>query len=90
VKQVQLSSVTPKSIRDALKSGDDVVLFDGDTPLVRLVSIAAEMKQRQDYFKFYPHPATECFGTCWRHDGHEITAADAATAPAEAELVPVP
>lgn len=70
MKQIQISGPTLKAVRDALRSGDDVVIFDGDVPLGRLVPIDAELKRRKDFFTHYPHDASECFNTCWRHDGH--------------------
>jgi len=91
VKQIQIAALTPKTVRDALKGADqDIVVFDGDEPLLRLVSIAAEMKHRKDFFLFYPHDAAECFHTCWSHDGsaereqQEQQKADAEPVPADA------
>jgi hypothetical protein len=70
MKRIQLSSVTAKVLRDALKSGDeDIVIVDGDEPLVRLVSVAVELKARGNFFSHYPHDAAACFSTCWRHNG---------------------
>jgi hypothetical protein len=91
VKRLQLASLNAKAVRDALKGKDgDVVIFDGDEPLVRLVSVAAEMQRRHDYLTHYPHDPNECFYTCWRHNGAdgEPAAADQAPPPVEETAVP--
>lgn len=70
MKRIQIQSITPKNLRDALKSGDsDIVIVDGEEPLLRLVPVAAEIRRRGDFFVQYPHDPAECFGTCWRHNG---------------------
>lgn len=85
MKQLQLEELDAKAVRAALKSGEETVIVDGDRPLVKLVSVAAEMQARAAFFKHYPHDPGECFNTCWRHDGSaERELADAEPAPAAA------
>lgn len=81
---MQATGLSVKALRAALEDGDDVVLYDGDEPLGRLVSIAAEIKRRGEFFVHYPHDPAECANTCWRHDP-AVQAAAAAEAEAEAE-----
>lgn len=81
MKRIQIQAITPKVLREALKSSDgDIVIVDGEEPLLRLVSVAAEIRRRGDFFVQYPHDPAECFGTCWRHNG-----AAEADAPADAK-----
>ena len=65
---MQAAQLTVKALRGALDGGDDVVLYDGEQPLGRVVSIAAEIKRRGEFFAHYPHDPAECANTCWRHD----------------------
>jgi hypothetical protein len=70
MKQLQISALSPKTVRDALKGADkDIVIYDGEEPLVRLVSVSSEMKRRADFLLHFPHEAIECFNSCWRHNG---------------------
>ncbi len=85
MKQVQITELTPKALLALIKKGENVVLFDGGEPVAQLLVSAAELARRKDFFKFYPHDPTECFGTCWRHDGK----ADAEQPAAEDNPVPV-
>lgn len=78
VEMTDKKPLTLAAVRQALRDGDDVVLCDDGEPLVRLVSVAAEMRRRKDYFTHYPHDPAECFGSCWRHD--ESAEAEAAAA----------
>jgi antitoxin (DNA-binding transcriptional repressor) of toxin-antitoxin stability system len=84
--QVQISEVTPELIRAAIKRGDRLMVFDGGEPIALITGAAAELGRRRDFFVHYPHEASECFGTCWRHDGR----AEAEAVPAGSGPVPVP
>lgn len=74
MKQLQVSEATPKALRAALKEGVNVMLFDGGEPVGQLVFAAAELQRRKEFFQYYPHDASECFSSCWRHT--EAGAAD--------------
>jgi len=68
-RQIQINELTPKLVREALKKGDRIVVFDGGEPIALVTGAAGELQRHKDYFVHYPHPAAECFNTCWRHNG---------------------
>jgi len=85
-RQVQVSEITPDLVRDAIRDDERLIVFDGGDPIALITGSAAELGRRKDFFKHYPHEADECFGTCWRHDGH---AEQDEPGPDEAEPEPV-
>jgi antitoxin (DNA-binding transcriptional repressor) of toxin-antitoxin stability system len=68
-RQIQIGEITPKLLRDALKKGERLVVFDGGDPVALITGAAGELGRHKDYFVHYPHDPAECFNTCWRHDG---------------------
>lgn len=78
--QIQVSEVTPKLIRAAIKRGERLMVFDGGEPIALITGAAAELGRRRDFFVHYPHDPSECYGTCWRHDGSAESEAAAAAA----------
>lgn len=76
VKQMQVSEANAKTLRAAVKEGENVQLFDGGEPVAQLVISAAELKRRGDFLRLFPHDPADCFGTCWRHDGKAAAEAE--------------
>jgi antitoxin (DNA-binding transcriptional repressor) of toxin-antitoxin stability system len=68
-RQIQIAELTPKLVREALKKGERLVVFDAGEPIALISGAAAELQRHRDYFVHYPHDPSECFNTCWRHDG---------------------
>lgn len=69
-RQVQVDEITPDLIREAVRGDERLIVFDGGEPIALITGSTAELGRRKDFFVHYPHEADECFGTCWRHDGH--------------------
>lgn len=87
-RQIQMAEITPKLVREALKKGERIIVFEGGEPVALVSGASAELARHRDFFVHYPHDASECFGTCWRHDGAaEKDGAASPDAVAE-ELVP--
>lgn len=86
-RQIQIGELTPKLVKDALKKGERVIVFDGGEPIALITGAAGELGRHKDFFVHYPHDPAECFNTCWRHDGHEDAAVETDTGTLDA---PVP
>jgi len=84
-RQIQISELTAKLVKESLKKGERIIVFDGGEPIALITGAAAELGRHKDLFVHYPHDAAECFNTCWRHDGHAEAEAEQA-----AEAVPEP
>lgn len=64
---VQVTSVTRKTVESVAATGAAVVVFDGTEPLARISPMVEEMRARAGYFLHFPHDSAECFYSCWRH-----------------------
>lgn len=64
---VQADKVTAAVVRRAAADAAEVVIFDGEEPVARLVPVSIELAAKREYFIHHPHPAEECLSTCWRH-----------------------
>lgn len=82
-RQLQISEITPELIKEAVRDGERLMVFDGGEPLALITGSAAELGRHKDFFVHYPHDPAECFNTCWRHDP-AVQAAAAAEAEADA------
>jgi antitoxin (DNA-binding transcriptional repressor) of toxin-antitoxin stability system len=83
--KAQIGEVTPKLIQVAIKKGERLVVFDGGEPIALITGATAELGRHRDFFVHYPHDPSECFNTCWRHNG----AAESEGAAPSAEAAPV-
>lgn len=87
--KLQIGEVTPKLIKEAIKKGERIIVFDGGEPIALISGAAAELGRHKDFFVHYPHDPSECFNTCWRHDPAALTATAEAEAAAAAGAEPV-
>lgn len=67
LKPVQADKVTAAVIRRAAADAAEVVIYDGDEPVARLVPVSIELAAKEAYFVHHPHDPSECLYTCWRH-----------------------
>jgi antitoxin (DNA-binding transcriptional repressor) of toxin-antitoxin stability system len=65
VKRVQVKDAA--GLRKAVDDGAEFVLFNGDEPVARVTPIALALEKSKEWFQAFPHPASECLWTCWRH-----------------------
>lgn len=84
-KKLQIDGLTAKTLRAAIESFDEILIHDGDDVIAHVQPARVKLERLSSYFMHYPHAASECWGTCWRHDGH----AEAEQAPAEADKTEV-
>jgi hypothetical protein len=82
VKSLLVSQLTPKVIREAAENLEEIVLFEDGEPLARILPLGIELKKNANRFLYYPHDATECLYTCWRHPRPGVEAS------VESEAVP--
>lgn len=54
-------------LRKALDEGDEFALYVDGEPVARVVPLEQVVAKSENYFKHYPHDASECLYTCWRH-----------------------
>lgn len=89
-KKLQIEGLTAKALRAAIESADEILIHDGDTIIAQVTPARVTLKKQESFFRHYPHDASECLGTCWRHDGRaEADASADAKTEAVAELVMV-
>ena len=67
MRKVQADVLNGKIIRTAVEREEELVVFDGDEPVARLVPVTIELRAREQYFVHWPHDPQECLFTCWRH-----------------------
>ena len=67
LRSVQADKVTAAVVRRAASEAAEVVIYDGEEPVARVVPLSIELAAKEAYFVHHPHPAEECLYTCWRH-----------------------
>ena len=89
-RQIQIGELTPKLVRDALKKGERIIVFDGGEAVALITGAAAELGRHRDFFVHYPHDPADCFNSCWRHNGGTEEDTQEQQAPAEPapDLIP--
>lgn len=63
----QASEVDRALILAAARDAQTVIVYDDGEPVARIVPTSSVLASQRERFTHYPHDASECLHTCWRH-----------------------